>query len=230
MKRTMEDIDGFLRETFDDQRISRAERKVIQSLAEEAPELRLRVRRRAFEMARTFLAEADGETVLAWLEEVEKALFAVKPDPRRLDEPEAWFSPHQEVWSRIVRALGALRTSADMAVFTITDDRIARALLDAHRRGVRLRVLTDNDKSADLGSDVERLARGGIEVRIDRTDAHMHHKFALLDGEALLNGSYNWTRGAAHENHENVVIHRSTRLVEAFTREFEHCWKLASPW
>jgi phosphatidylserine/phosphatidylglycerophosphate/cardiolipin synthase-like enzyme len=230
VKRTLEDIDAFLRGTFDDQRISRAERKVIQALGEETPEMRLRVRRRAFEMARSLIEQADAETVLTWLEEVEKALFEVTPTPRTSDEPEAWFSPHQPVWSRIVRAVEELRKSADLAVFTITDDRIARAILEAHRRGVKLRVLTDNDKAADLGSDVERFAHAGIEVRIDRTMAHMHHKFAILDGTTLLNGSYNWTRGAADENHENVVIHRAPRLVEAFAREFEHCWKLAEPW
>ena len=31
-----------------------------------------------------------------------------------------------------------------------------------------------------------------------RRDGHMHHKFAIFDGERLINGSYNWTRGAAN--------------------------------
>ncbi len=34
---------------------------------------------------------------------------------------------------------------------------------------------------------------------------HMHHKFALFDGGRLLTGSYNWTRGAAETNYENVI-------------------------
>ncbi len=230
MKRTLDDIDAFLRETFEDQRISRSEKRAIKSLAEETPEMRLRVRRRAFELARAFMADADADIVLTWLEEVEKALFEVPSTSPAPGGPEAWFSPHQEVWARIVRAIEGLRTRADIAVFTITDDRITRALLDAHRRGVALRIVTDNDKSADLGSDIARLADAGIPVRIDRTMAHMHHKFAILDGETLLNGSYNWTRGAADENHENIVFHEGRALVTAFEGEFEHCWKLAEPW
>ncbi|MCA9056002.1 MAG: endonuclease, partial [Planctomycetaceae bacterium] len=50
------------------------------------------------------------------------------------------------------------RETVDVCVFTITDDRITRAILDAHRRRVRIRILSDDDKSGDLGSDVERLA------------------------------------------------------------------------
>jgi phosphatidylserine/phosphatidylglycerophosphate/cardiolipin synthase-like enzyme len=230
MEWTLERIDGWLRDTFADARLSRSERQALTALAETSPEMRLRLRRRAFELAPALAAESDVTTMLTWLEEVEKALFAVPSTSPRHDDIEVWFSPHQEVWARIVRAIESLQSHVDLAVFTVTDDRITRALLDAHRRGVRLRIVSDNDKANDPGSDIERLAAAGVAVRIDRTLAHMHHKFAILDGRTLLNGSYNWTRGAANENHENIVIQSSALLVEHFEREFEHCWKLAEPW
>ncbi len=126
----------------------------------------------------------------------------------------------------IIAALNKTRTHADLAVFTITDDRVSRAVRDAHQRGVKIRILSDNDKSADLGSDIEGLSRLGVEVRIDRTPVHMHHKFAILDGSVLLNGSYNWTRSASLENHENLVISHDPSLIAAFTGEFTHCWNL----
>ena len=36
----------------------------------------------------------------------------------------------------------------------------------------------------------------------------MHHKFALIDNQILLNGSFNWTERAVWENCENLVITR----------------------
>ena len=62
-----------------------------------------------------------------------------------------------------------------------------------------------------------------VSVR-SRTDAHMHHKFAVVDGKVLLSGSFNYTRAAVLENRENVVVHRSRRLVQQFLKEFERLW------
>ena len=44
----------------------------------------------------------------------------------------------------------------------------------------------------------------------------MHHKFAVVDGRLLLNGSFNWTRQAVLSNQENVVVANNTALVGAW--------------
>lgn len=144
-----------------------------------------------------------------------------------MSHSEAHFSPRDNVFARIVRALDECRAQAELAVFTITDDRITKAILAAHQRGVRLRIVSDNDKAHDLGSDIERLAAAGIRVRIDRTPVHMHHKFAVFDQRVLLTGSYNWTRSANAENAENILLTDDPTLVAAYAAEFERCWEIA---
>lgn len=138
---------------------------------------------------------------------------------------EVHFSPGETCLGAILDQLEDARRSIDVCVFTITDDRIARALLAAHERGIKLRVITDNDKANDEGSDVWKLERAGIPVRVDRTEWHMHHKFAVFDGSIALTGSYNWTRGAARNNEENLVLCEDERFVTAFRREFERLWE-----
>ena len=61
-------------------------------------------------------------------------------------------------------------------------------------------------------------------MRVDRTPYHMHHKFAIVDGGLLLNGSYNWTRGAATSNEENFIISDDKTLVAAFSAAFNKLW------
>jgi len=136
-----------------------------------------------------------------------------------------FFSPGPHCWGQIVERFLAARESVDVCVFTITDDRIKQAMLVAHRRGVRIRVISDNDKSLDRGSDIEELADAGIPVRLDETEYHMHHKFAIFDGRFLLNGSYNWTRGAADVNEENIVDTDDPEVLRPFQAEFERLWK-----
>jgi phosphatidylserine/phosphatidylglycerophosphate/cardiolipin synthase-like enzyme len=64
----------------------------------------------------------------------------------------------------------------------------------------------------------------GIPVKIDDTRHHMHHKFAIVDKEILVNGSYNWTRSADEYNHENLIITKDEALVKDFTQEFKKLW------
>jgi phosphatidylserine/phosphatidylglycerophosphate/cardiolipin synthase-like enzyme len=88
-----------------------------------------------------------------------------------------------------------------------------------------VRIITDNAKAEDLGSDVDRFRQAGIPLLIDRSPFHMHHKFAVIDGETLLTGSYNWTLGAARDNVENLIVVNDPRLVSAFSRAFAALWK-----
>jgi phosphatidylserine/phosphatidylglycerophosphate/cardiolipin synthase-like enzyme len=53
----------------------------------------------------------------------------------------------------------------------------------------------------------------------------MHHKFAIFDEGVVLTGSYNWTRGAAMSNEENLILSNDRRLLTAFRGEFERLWK-----
>lgn len=154
---------------------------------------------------------------------------AAPAPPGRAPAAEVAFSPGDSCLQAIRSEIARARRSIDACVFTITDDRIASALLDAHRRGVKVRVITDNDKSLDEGSDVDRLARAGIPVRKDLTEYHMHHKFAVFDGRVMLTGSYNWTRGAARYNEENLIVSDDPRLCEPFAREFEELWRRLGP-
>ena len=189
------------------------------------PELEA-IRGQAFEVARAALANPADAGVIGWLEDVVKALKegggAAVASPR--STASAYFSPGDECPRAIIGLLDRSRRSVEACVFTITDDRLSNALIAAHRRGVAVRVITDNAKAEDLGSDAGRIEAAGIALRVDRSAYHMHHKFAVFDADTLLTGSYNWTRGAAVDNEENLVVADDPRLVGPFSAAFERLW------
>lgn len=227
---TPQEIDAQLARSLADRRLSRGER---QALVELIPDLnpeadREAIRRRAFEIAAAALKQVEDRPVLAWLEDVVKALREPGQGAAHQAVAESYFSPGDDCPRTIGRLLKNARKSVDVCVFTITDDRLADEIVEAHRRGVSLRIITDDAKSEDLGSDVNRFERAGITVRVDRSPFHMHHKFALFDGTTLLTGSYNWTRGAARDNEENLIVTDEPRLISSFTATFDDLWaKLA---
>lgn len=217
-----------LRQSLEDLLLSRGERQALRQIFEDlAPEPNqiAELRRLIFETARAKVQQRDSGLVLDWLEELMKLLQTQAAAETEVLPPESHFSPSEDCPQRIMQLVQAARSALDICVFTITDDRLAGAMIDAHRRGVALRVITDNEKAFDLGSDVARLQDAGVELKVDQTPFHMHHKFALFDRQLLLTGSYNWTRGAARDNLENYIVTSERRLVEPFQEVFERLWK-----
>ena len=132
--------------------------------------------------------------------------------------------------ARLCAELEAARRTLDVAMFTLTHDGLADALFAAHQRGCRVRVLTDGRQAKCTGADAQRLREAGIAVRLDSSFYAFHHKFAIVDGRTLLNGSFNWTAQAASGNHESVVIFRGAgELTASFTAQFERMWSLFAP-
>eukprot|EP01097_Dermamoeba_algensis_P008098 TRINITY_DN5266_c0_g1_i2.p1 TRINITY_DN5266_c0_g1~~TRINITY_DN5266_c0_g1_i2.p1 ORF type:complete len:156 (+),score=26.63 TRINITY_DN5266_c0_g1_i2:48-515(+) len=116
------------------------------------------------------------------------------------------------------------KSSLDICVYTITDNRISKVLIDLHKKGVKVRVITDDEKADDLGSDVQEFIKAGIPVKVDRSPFFMHHKFVVIDNSILLNGSFNWTKGACFNNRENIMVTNDPAFVKPFDKEFEKLW------
>jgi phosphatidylserine/phosphatidylglycerophosphate/cardiolipin synthase-like enzyme len=226
----LEELDRALRATLDDGRLSRAERHALSEILKEwppTPSQLAQLRARAFALVEEQVIQARGRQLLAWLQGVIK-LLAQHEASEPATSARAYFSPGETCLTAILGELGRVKQTADICVFTITDDRICEALLAARQRGVALRIVTDNDKQYDEGSDIARLRDAGVSIRVDGDERHMHHKFAVLDSFTLLNGSYNWTRGATL-NEENLIVTNDRRLVTSFAQKFEHLWTRFEP-
>eukprot|EP01112_Ceratiomyxa_fruticulosa_P020446 TRINITY_DN695_c0_g2_i2.p1 TRINITY_DN695_c0_g2~~TRINITY_DN695_c0_g2_i2.p1 ORF type:complete len:174 (-),score=30.87 TRINITY_DN695_c0_g2_i2:116-637(-) len=126
---------------------------------------------------------------------------------------------------KFLHFLTSAKHTLDICVFNITDNRISNAIRDLHTKGVHVRIITDDDQVTNLGSDVIDLNKAGIPVRIDNAKSFMHHKYAIVDGNLLISGSFNWTKNASDANRENVIVTNDKTLVNPFIDNYEHLWK-----
>lgn len=225
---TRDELVPILKSTAEDDQLSRGERSALSALLRdadlEASDLAF-LRNQAFDIAREKIP-ASAHEVLDWLQDVVKQVTPKRAKPTASDDiHEIYFAPGNDCLYAIKDALRSVHKTLDICVFTITDNRIVDDIIDAHTRGVRVRILSDNDKLNDAGSDIDRLARTGIPVRTDDTEDHMHHKFAIFDQALVISGSYNWTRGASCGNHENIVKDTSPQVLKAFKAEFNILWE-----
>jgi mitochondrial cardiolipin hydrolase len=222
------ELDALLRQFLVDGKLSKSERTALTAWVQKnvgGDRQRAVARSRLFAAVREAILDPHAGQLLAFLEDALKVIDPPLPAGGTADDPVGYaFSPGEECLRMILGRLNTCRASADICVFTITDDRIADAILGAHRRGVKVRVITDNEKAEDLGSDVPKFVAAGVPLKVDRTPFHMHHKFALFDGTRLLNGSYNWTRAVPRDNEENMTDTADPKLLAAFQAQFDELW------
>lgn len=221
----MEDIVQLLTQSIEDDFLSKAERKSLREYiagkAVDEHQLNF-LRSKIYELAIEKVTTANYKFMVEWIKDANSAL-SINGKPTSTSD--AYFSPGDTCRNVIIQQIRSAVNQLQICVFTISDDMITDAIITSHKRGTQIKIITDNDKSLDEGSDIEQLANAGIAVKMDRTPNHMHHKFLLVDGKALITGSYNWTRSAARFNHENILLTKEAGVVKSFIKEFDQLWQ-----
>jgi phosphatidylserine/phosphatidylglycerophosphate/cardiolipin synthase-like enzyme len=152
----------------------------------------------------------EGEPPAAAIE-----VFFTTPQPQ--GRPAASGSPGR-LDERLTSLIDGARRTVDVAIYDLELDNVTDALVRAHRRGVRVRLVTDSDNAALPA--VERLRAADVPVVEDGRGAIMHHKFVVLDGERVWTGSWNFTPNDTFRyNNHGVLIH-SRALAENYAAEF----------
>lgn len=220
----MDEIIQLLKDSLQDKVFSRSEKREIKERIlnknfskREFDYLRSQI----FDLAKENIANLSKENLIDWIEETNKLTLLGKDET---NSSAAYFSPGTSCKSAIISQIRKARSSIKICVFTISDNEISKEIIAAHRRKISVKVITDNDKSFDRGSDIETIFKSGVPLKIDQTDDHMHHKFCIIDKQLLLSGSYNWTRSAAERNHENILLTEESSVVKAFLGEFDSLW------
>jgi phosphatidylserine/phosphatidylglycerophosphate/cardiolipin synthase-like enzyme len=147
-----------------------------------------------------------------------------------------YFSPNGGCENAILEAIAHARREIDVAMYAFTSRRLSRALIEARKRGVMVRVALDQSfDSENQYSKGDYLRRNGVPVRLvsargewgraKEWEGKMHNKFAVVDGTTVITGSYNWTATAERVNHENMLVfHHAPTLAKAYLEEFNRLW------
>jgi phosphatidylserine/phosphatidylglycerophosphate/cardiolipin synthase-like enzyme len=141
------------------------------------------------------------------------------------------FSPRGGCTEAIVAAIGAARSSVDVQAYSFTSAPIAKAVADAHARGLRVRVVLDRSQRGERYSSATFLRNHRVPVWIDDEHAIAHNKVILIDGDTVLTGSFNFSKAAEERNAENLlIIEGRPELASAYRANFEEHLGHAKPY
>lgn len=120
------------------------------------------------------------------------------------------------------------KKSLDLAIYDITEPSIINALIQAHQRGVRVRILTDSDSLSPgrpSAEYIQSMVVAGIPIKGDNRTALMHHKFMIIDSSEMLTGSLNLTYGSLYRDNNNSLKISSSQLAANYQVEFNRMFE-----
>jgi phosphatidylserine/phosphatidylglycerophosphate/cardiolipin synthase-like enzyme len=149
---------------------------------------------------------------------------------------QACFSPHGKCAAHVLREIGSAKKELLVAVYAFTSDDLANALVQAKKKGVAVQIVIDRDfdlanpnskgKFFEAQKIPLRRISGAKPVGGEKDGGLMHQKFAVIDRNIVLAGSYNWTYAAESLNDENLLLFREAGpLAEEYRRAFLQIWE-----
>lgn len=171
-----------------------------------------------------------------------KPIFTIAEAPYLIDgssahlidetrQTQSFFTTVHNIHSIMVNLIDHAKDTITIAVFSLTDSRIANALILAHKRNVDVCVIMDKKKMKERYSRTQDLINNSIPVwyyepslrtdykKKEWSDPLMHHKCMVIDNIAIT-GSANSTKAAQIDNIENITIIRDPLTVEEHRQEF----------
>lgn len=137
---------------------------------------------------------------------------------------EVYFTHVDDIQSIILLKINNAEDFIDVAMYMFTDFVLASALVEARERGIEIRIYLDRSQVTARYTQSKYLVQNAVDIRISSNNYIMHNKFAIIDGELLITGSYNWTQSANTRNDENLTIIDCIYVIEAYQEQFEKLW------
>ena len=142
--------------------------------------------------------------------------------PVCLDKTEVYFSPHGGCTEAILDQIGKSKHQILVQAYSFTSPQIARALLEAHKRNVKVEVILDKGQRSQSYSSPTFLHNSGIPTCIDSAHAIAHNKVIIIDGKIVITGSFNFTKAAEEKNSENLLIIESEELAKKYIQNWNN--------
>ena len=129
---------------------------------------------------------------------------------------QVYFSPNGGAQDAVVKEINSAKKSIFVQAFAFTNKPIAKALVEAQKRGVAVYIILDKSNRTDKYSAADFTDHFGIDTYIDDKHAIAHNKVMIIDKETVITGSYNFTKAAENSNAENLLIIRSHDVADAY--------------
>jgi len=126
------------------------------------------------------------------------------------------FSPKGGCTETIVNQIDKAKSEILVQAYSFTSAPIAKALVNAHKRGVKVEAILDKSQKSERYTSATFISNVGIPTYIDSKHAIAHNKIMIIDKETVITGSFNFTKAAEEKNAENLLIIKNEDLAKVY--------------
>lgn len=141
-------------------------------------------------------------------------------------EIEIYFSPKDKPTNRILELIKNAKTYIYIPTFLITHNEIATELINAHNRGVDVRIIIDANSVTTRNTKHSQLRKSGIMLKTENYAGKLHAKTMIIDDTYLISGSMNFSNSGANKNDENLVIIKDKDIAKLHRNFFLYLWTI----
>ncbi|KEO84241.1 phospholipase D-like domain-containing protein [Tumebacillus flagellatus] len=122
--------------------------------------------------------------------------------------------------------INTAQKTLDIAIYSLTEKGIVQSILDAKKRGVKVRLITDKQQMAgkSQAEQLKNLAKAGIPIKYNSHSGLMHLKVSIIDGTECTTGSFNYSNQASTDNDEVLLVVKDPKATAAFQAQFDRMW------
>jgi phosphatidylserine/phosphatidylglycerophosphate/cardiolipin synthase-like enzyme len=147
---------------------------------------------------------------------------AAEDAPRQpVPQIDVYFSPKGGCMDAILKEIKAAKSSVLVQAYWFTSTRIAKALAESHKRGVKVEVILDLSRAEIDNAQADYLVENGVPTAIDDKHVTAHNKVIIIDGQVVITGSFNFTEQSETANAENLLVVRDKAVAEKFTANWK---------
>lgn len=146
------------------------------------------------------------------------------------------FSPEGTAQQVVLNTINQSRQSVRMMAYSFTSPEVVKALINAKKRGVDVRVVIDEkgntcDKCKASKAAMNLLVNADIPLRTVSKYKIMHDKVIITDGANVETGSFNFSSAANKSNSENaILIQNVPELAQQYLQHWQSRWQAGRDW
>ena len=127
-----------------------------------------------------------------------------------------YFSPNGGCTDAVIKEIQWAKSEILIQAYSFTSKKIAAAVVEAHKRNIRVEIILDKSNQSARYSAGDFTAHAGIPTYIDSAHAIAHNKIMIIDRTTVITGSFNFTRAAEEKNAENLLIISDEDLAKSY--------------
>jgi len=152
---------------------------------------------------------------------------------------EIYFMPYEskKALLNILKSIDLAKNKIDIAIFSFTNKTIAKRLKNAAKRGVKIRVLFDENsdktnKYSIIGylakyKNIDLYSLKGKKYKKRSGFGKMHIKLMIIDSKKIILGSANYSYSAFYKNYEVLFFKNDYKIAKKCEIYFERMLKEA---